>query len=389
MSTWTSSVVAARARARASSSVDSFEKAKITRSTSSSRTSSASCSGAPRSARWSRSSLPRLRLGVDEADEVDAVLGVLEQLARHELADVAGADDDRVLEVGDAAPAPEARATERADGDEHDRERPEARSTSTRSGAASPDQPRADEEEPDADRDQVEDAAEVVRRSGGASAPRPGRRGRRASRSGSSPEAWPGAPRTRAPPRSDGARPSRRRNRARRERRSRRARPRLRGRACGASASLGGAPCPTRGAARGSRVSAGSRTRSSVRRRSTAARTRSPSSFRPCCPHYLPLLSVPPPDLRHLLSLGLWNRVFKARVESPTGDEVAGRSEGDRVALPRNQGANRPSQLGRRRDGGFASATKNPLSPQFLEKELAPESGSPVPGMAESPTPPI
>ena len=365
---------------------DSFENATTTRSTSSCSTSPRACSvraeqrdGRP------RSSCLALGSASTKPTRLMPYSGCCSDLARDELTDVAGADDDRVLEVGEAAPAPDA-------GD--------ARPTVTkaiarprdhafeRSGAAAPPAIRTTKRSQTPTVTTWKTPANSSR-SNGSSAPRPGRRGRRASRSRSSPESWPGAPRTRAPPRSDGARPSRRRNRARRERRSRRARPRLRERACGASASLGGAPCPTRGAARGSRASAGSRTRSSVRRRSTAARTRSPSSFRPCCPHYLPLLSVPPPDLRHLLSLGLWNRVFKARVESPTGDEVAGRSEGDRVALPRNQGANRPSQLGRRRDGGFASATKNPLSPQFSEKELAPESGSPVPGMAESPTPPI
>ena len=40
---------------------------------------------------------PRAR--VDEADEVDAVLRVLEELSRRELADIAGTDDDRVLKV--------------------------------------------------------------------------------------------------------------------------------------------------------------------------------------------------------------------------------------------------------------------------------------------------
>ena len=44
------------------------------------------------------------RMRVDEADEVDAVLGVLQELARGELADVTGAEDDRVLEIERAAP---------------------------------------------------------------------------------------------------------------------------------------------------------------------------------------------------------------------------------------------------------------------------------------------
>ena len=45
---------------------------------------------------------PLLGLGVDEADEIDAVLVVVEDLARGQLAHVAGADDDRVLQVGRA-----------------------------------------------------------------------------------------------------------------------------------------------------------------------------------------------------------------------------------------------------------------------------------------------
>ena len=42
---------------------------------------------------------PLLGLRVDEPDEIDAVLVVVEDLARGQLADVAGADDDRVLQV--------------------------------------------------------------------------------------------------------------------------------------------------------------------------------------------------------------------------------------------------------------------------------------------------
>ena len=76
-------------------------EARSRRSTSSRRTIGGSCSGAPRSVELVEVGAPLLRLAVDEADEVDPVLGVLEQLARDDLADVAGADDDRVLQVGD------------------------------------------------------------------------------------------------------------------------------------------------------------------------------------------------------------------------------------------------------------------------------------------------
>ena len=44
-----------------------------------------------------------LRIGIDEADDVDAVLLVLEKLPRDQLADVARADDDGVLNERGAA----------------------------------------------------------------------------------------------------------------------------------------------------------------------------------------------------------------------------------------------------------------------------------------------
>ena len=52
-----------------------------------------------------------LRAVVDEADEVNAVFRVREELPRDELADVARSDDDSVLEVADLATAD--RTTER------------------------------------------------------------------------------------------------------------------------------------------------------------------------------------------------------------------------------------------------------------------------------------
>ena len=47
---------------------------------------------------------PFLRIAVDQPDEVDPVLGMLEQLAGNELADVPGTDDHRVLQVGTRSP---------------------------------------------------------------------------------------------------------------------------------------------------------------------------------------------------------------------------------------------------------------------------------------------
>ena len=49
--------------------------------------------------------LALLGIGIDEADEVDAVLGMFQELPGDGLADVAGAHDDRVLQVGEVAPA--------------------------------------------------------------------------------------------------------------------------------------------------------------------------------------------------------------------------------------------------------------------------------------------
>ena len=62
-----------------------------------------------------------LGLVVDEADEVEPVFGVLAQLLRDQLPDVAGADDDRVLHVGEMAPGHAARDRP-ADRDGGDRE---------------------------------------------------------------------------------------------------------------------------------------------------------------------------------------------------------------------------------------------------------------------------
>ena len=58
-------------------------------------------------------------LVVDESDDVEAVLGVLERLARDQLSHVAGTDDDRVLQVRDGAPTgrPRERARERDERD--------------------------------------------------------------------------------------------------------------------------------------------------------------------------------------------------------------------------------------------------------------------------------
>ena len=54
------------------------------------------CSGGPSRARRPRSERRRRGSAVHEADELDPVLRMLLELAAHELADLTGADDDRV-----------------------------------------------------------------------------------------------------------------------------------------------------------------------------------------------------------------------------------------------------------------------------------------------------
>src|SRR5256885_16139431 len=68
--------------------------------------------------------LALFRLGIDETDEVDAVLRVLEDLATDELADVSGSDDHRVLEVSDRPTRDESHSGPAA-GNAHDGEGPE------------------------------------------------------------------------------------------------------------------------------------------------------------------------------------------------------------------------------------------------------------------------
>ena len=103
---------------------------------------------------------PRMR--VDEADEIDAVLGVLKKLASSELADIAGADDDRVLEVERTAPRDRSRNA--AGGcHEHDGEEPEEEEPRhVRAGAAG--KPRRDKKRPRAERDELEDADDLINR---------------------------------------------------------------------------------------------------------------------------------------------------------------------------------------------------------------------------------
>ena len=100
-------------------------------------------------------------LGIDEADEVDAVLGMLEELATDQLTDLAGSDDDRILDVRRLATreCPGSRSR-RGDGDES--EEPERRQLCL-VGSRQTDEPRGRVEEPHGHGDEVEDADDLVR----------------------------------------------------------------------------------------------------------------------------------------------------------------------------------------------------------------------------------
>ncbi len=104
--------------------------------------------------------LARARIRVDEPDEVDPVLGMVEVLAREQLADFPFADDDRVLEIRELPATPRARHSARGR-DEHDRECPEHREL-RQGGTCESRHPRNGEQQPRADGDEVEHAHHVV-----------------------------------------------------------------------------------------------------------------------------------------------------------------------------------------------------------------------------------
>ncbi len=328
--------------------------------------------------------LPRPGLVVDEADEVEAVFGVPQHLAGHALAHVPGADDDRVLQVRDAAPAPEAGDRAR-DGDERDREPPQRhRLREVRSGGA--EQPFADEEEPDADGDQVEDAAELVR----GRMVRPllvllveaveardqdpaGNRRQEHRVFEPRPEVMVRARAGAESELDEGEGRGERDHVCEDEHAAHQ--PASAAHFAGRTALLEDLECPLvrehgplRGADRRQRV------RGLQAHFGHAVRTTSRCS--PCAP----------PDLRRLLSVGAGNRFFKARVESPTGDGVAGRSEGDRDLVPRNQAPDRPSRIGEARD---ADADEKSAQSAVFGEGIVPPTRYRLLGMEESPAPPI
>ena len=105
---------------------------------------------------------PHPGLGVYEADELDSVLRVLLDLAGDQLADVAGTDHDRVL-YEERAPARDRPADGTGSDDERDRHDPEGDHARRvlRGGVREPDHTR---EDPHPDRDDGEDAEEVIHR---------------------------------------------------------------------------------------------------------------------------------------------------------------------------------------------------------------------------------
>ena len=103
-----------------------------------------------------------LRLSVDEPDDVQAVLVVAEQLAGDALADITGAENERVLLVERAATA------ERTSGcarqcDEHDGGSPQ-HGCARHGRVREPADLEPDERDPGSDRHEMEDADDLVRR---------------------------------------------------------------------------------------------------------------------------------------------------------------------------------------------------------------------------------
>ena len=116
--------------------------------------------GSPEQGEITESRVPLARARIDEAHDVGSVLGVVEQLAGDELAHLAGADDHGVLAVA-AVPLAERAGDGAKQRDEADRARPEeqqARNVRVRQAR----QPGEHEDEPGTNRDEHEDADEVV-----------------------------------------------------------------------------------------------------------------------------------------------------------------------------------------------------------------------------------
>ena len=101
-----------------------------------------------------------LRIVIDEAHEVDPVLGMLSQLAGDQLSDVASTDDDGVLQVGEVAPAHGACRCS-SGGDDHHRQGPKDGQLD-RLRVRYAGEPRAGEHGPATERHHVEHTGELV-----------------------------------------------------------------------------------------------------------------------------------------------------------------------------------------------------------------------------------
>ena len=138
--------------------------------------------------------------GIDEADQVDPVFRMLEQLATDELANLTRADDERVLDVG-RLPACESPCNRAPSDYSEECEGPEGRKLGL-ARASETEDPRRRVEEPDACRQEMEDACDLISCRVRRRSPRLGRRAR---------TAWP-----RLPTQAEAKRRSRTRRRCRR-----------------------------------------------------------------------------------------------------------------------------------------------------------------------------
>ena len=97
---------------------------------------------------------------IDEADQVDSVLGMAKDLLRDRLADVACSDNDGVLDETPAAARKRTRSSA-TEGHEHRREGPEQEQL-LHGGMGDSAKPGDGEEDPRADRHHVEDVCDLV-----------------------------------------------------------------------------------------------------------------------------------------------------------------------------------------------------------------------------------
>ena len=143
-------------------SCESPENATITRSTSSSSTQQGDVRHAADDGEVADVRPPLGRVVVDESDDVEAVLRMLEELLRDQLADAACSDDQRVLDVR-RCPSNDRAGHDAATGDEHDRRHPECEELAE-VWFGHMREPGAGNEDPGAEGDHVENTPRVIDR---------------------------------------------------------------------------------------------------------------------------------------------------------------------------------------------------------------------------------